>query len=688
MLYPTATSTGAVPSAGRGDYTPLMHPTQLGPYALSSLLGRGGMGAVYEAVDRGTGRAVAVKTLATHLGDDPGLRKRFATEIETLKSLRHPCIVELLAFGEDDGQPYFAMELVRGRSLEQLLRSGRRFTWRETVEVALAVTRALKSAHDHGVVHRDLKPANLLFPDTPLGDATVKLADFGIARLFGSAGHTLEGMIVGTADYMAPEQAAGGAVDHRVDLYALGLVMFAMLAGRPPFQGGHVTDVLKRQRNEPAPRVSSRVAEVPPELDELIDRLLAKDPAKRPASALAVGRQLAVIAAAPDPPRDAAAAAGPVVDPGVTFAPSGGATDCDESRRGTAAGTRSAALPAHAIDLEAPTQDLTRGETAPPVPAVIPGTRTGEIAADAPTMPMPTKPEPTSGRPDPATGLPRRATVPTHDGGQAAAPRTTRFTTVEELDRVSRAEAAARARRDLAIRLIAALGLVAVVAGLGYALLRPPTGDELHARIRTIADDAAADLRDARPLIERFLAEHASDPRAAGVRTLDRQLDLDMLEKRARRRRDDDDPALTPLEREYRAAMAREEESPLACAAALAAILALHADDATAPPAADAPPESQPGLWLDLVRRQLARVEPLADREREQDVDRAAESLAEAADLAADAAVAPDDAAREALLRRRRALLSGVVEIYASRPHVAPAVAEARRLLSTPEPTP
>ena len=666
-----------------------MHPTQLGPYAISSLLGRGGMGAVYEAVDRGTGRAVAVKTLGTHLGDDSGLRRRFAGEIETLKSLRHPCIVELLAFGEDDGQPYFAMELVRGRSLEQLLRAGRRFTWRETVEVALAVTRALKSAHDHGVVHRDLKPANLLFPDAPTGDATVKLADFGIARLFGSAGHTLDGMIVGTADYMAPEQAAGGAVDHRVDLYALGLVMFAMLAGRPPFQGGHVTDVLKRQRNERAPRVSSRVADVPAELDELIDRLLAKDPAKRPASALAVGRQLAVIATtAGVPPDDGAADADLVVDPGLTLGPSGGATDCDESRRGTAAGTSRSALSGNALDLDAPTQDLARGETTPPAAAVILGNRTGEITSDDPTMPMPTTPAPASGIAASPTGLPKRATVPAHDGGQAPASRTTRFTTVEELERASRAEAAARDRRDLVIRIIAAVGLLSMVASVGYTLLRPPTADELHARIRAIADDASADLRDARPLIEQFLAEHGADPRAAGVRGLDRQLDLDSLEKRARRRRDDTDPALTPLEREYRSAMAREDESPLACAAALTAILALHADEATGPPAADAAPESQPGLWLDLVRRQLARVEPLADREREQDVDRAAETLAEAADLAADAAVATDAAARDALLSRRRALLTGVVEIYASRPHVAAAVAEARRLLSTPESTP
>jgi len=654
-----------------------MPPTQLGPYSISTLLGRGGMGAVYEAVDRSTGRTVAVKTLVTHFGDDSAGRKRFAGEIETLKSLRHPCIVELLAFGEEDGQPYFAMELVRGRSLEQLLRAGRTFTWRETVDVALAITRALKSAHDHGVVHRDLKPANLLFPDEPSGDATVKLADFGIARLFGSSGHTISGMIVGTAEYMAPEQAAGAAMDHRVDLYALGLVMFAMLSGRPPFHGGQVTDVIKRQRNEPPPRIASRVADVPPELDDLIDRLLAKDPAKRPAGALAVGRQLAVIATTAGlaaPP----ATAPPSLDPGVTLGPASAPTDCDESRRGTVAGTGDSAAPQRPdpLDLEAPTKDFTQGETAAPVAAIIPG----DSSTDAQTMPMPT-------RPDPHTSLPQRVTEPAPDASPATASRATRFTTVEELERVSRAEAAAQEKRDLVIRILAATGLCALVAAAAYALLRPPTADELHARIAAIANDPEADIRDARPLIDQFLEEHAADARATDIREHDRRLDLDTLEKRARRRRDDD-RAMMPLEREYRAAMAREDESPLACVAALEAILALHADDAVATPAADAAPEAQPALWLDLVRRQLERLGPLADREREQDAAQAAETLTEAAALAAEAATATDDAARAALLERRRVLLTGIVEIYASRPHVMSEVAEARRLLAPPGATP
>ena len=634
-----------------------MHPSQLGPYEIAKPIGRGGMGTVYEAVDHGTGRSVAVKTLAAHLGDDPGLRKRFAAEIETLKSLQHPCIVQLLAFGEEDGQPYFAMELVRGRSLEQVLRSGRTFDWRETVGIAIDITRALKSAHDHGVVHRDLKPANLLFPEEPSADAAVKLADFGIARLFGSSCHTMAGTIVGTAEYMAPEQATGGPVDHRVDLYALGLVIYAMLTGRPPFHGGEATDIIRRQRTEAPPRVSTRVAGIPTELDALIERLLAKEPAKRPASALAVGRMLASIATEVGamPPEPAV----PASDPGITLGP------------------------ADAIDLAAPTQDGARVETAASDPNVIAvNPASDSVRADVQTMPMPTTPQ------APSPGLPQRVTVSAAAAGSPH-PRVNRFTTLEELNRTSREEAGARARQEFVLRSIAAASILALVVGAAYVLLRPPTADELHTRVRAIADAANADLRDARPLIEQFLERHGDDSRAAAIRELDRTLDLDSLEKRARRRRSDDDE-MSPLEREYRAAMAREDESPLACVAALEAVLTLHESDpqtATSLPAT-APPESQPALWLALVQRQIDRLEPQADREREQDVARAATVLAEAATLAVEAESADDPAVTSRLLERRRELLEGLVEIYASRPHVTEAVAEARSLLTPPTPTP
>jgi len=656
-----------------------MHPTQFGPYTISAPLGRGGMGSVYEAVDATTGRTVAVKTLAAHLGDDPGLRKRFAGEIETLKSLRHPCIVQLLAYGEEDGQPYFAMELVRGRSLEQLLRSGRRFSWRETVDTALDVSRALKSAHDHGVVHRDLKPANLLFLDEPAADAHVKLADFGIARLFGATGQTMAGMIVGTAEYMAPEQAAGGPIDQRVDLYALGLVMFAMLTGRPPFQAAQVTEVLHLQRSELAPRVSSRVPDVPRELDELIDRLLAKDPAKRPASALAVGRMLSAIAALDGTTADpgvVAAAAVPAASTrqGVarTEAGSHGTTHHD-AVRGDAATDPGIEEPA--IDLLAATRGFTAADTSTPQAAV--GQGDAPAAAGEPTLPLPTKGA------VPAS-LARRPTEPAADGGSTPPSRASRFTTVEQLFAAARAEAEAEARREGWLRAGVAAVIAAVLATGGYLLLRQPSADELHARIAAIATAPDGDLRDARPLIDRFLERFPSDARAVGIRDLDRTLDLDMLERRAGRRRRRDDPDMTPLEREYRAAMEREEESPLACTAALEAILALHAADAATPaPVAGSEPEDDPALWLALVRRQIARLEPVAAQERSEDVARAGATLEEAAKLATEAAAADDDA-RAALETRRGSLLRGIIEIYGSRPHVAEAVARAKALLAEP----
>lgn len=598
-----------------------MEPTRLGPYVIRERIGRGGMGAVYEAEHEATGEVVAVKTLAAACSDDAGLKRRFATEIETLKALRHPGIVRLLAFGEEEGRPYFAMELVRGRSLEQLLREGRRFSWRETVATAQEVTRALKAAHDHGVVHRDLKPANLLFPDDPAAGATVKLADFGIARLFGDAGHTLAGTIVGTAEYMAPEQAAGLPADHRADLYALGLVMFAMLAGRPPFRGGEVRQLIERQRAEAPPRIATLVPDMPAELDALVARLLAKDPARRPASALALGRLLSAI---------------------ESLHPPGGPAPAAQAVVGTSP-----------VDLLAETLAVAASQS----PAVIPADATRrEVAADAVT------------RESPATGR-GEATTPHAAGSAAPAPSRTRFTTVADLDRLAHEDAARTARRDGVWRAIAAIVSCVALAAAAWLGLRPETADDLHARIMAIADDETADLRDARHSIDRFLARHASDPRAAAVRDLARRLDLDALERRARRRPPASRPP-GPLERDYRAAMAREPESPSACRAALEAILDVHAKAAAQEPDGE--------LWLALVRRQLDRLAPLAEREQADDLARAEAALAEAATLARQSAATADPDRRAALTARRRDLLASLVEMYASRPHAAAAVARAR----------
>jgi serine/threonine-protein kinase len=245
------------------------------------------MGTVYMAVDESTGTQAAVKVLSPALAAVENFRERFGAEIESLKKLRHPNIVQLRGYGEQDGRLFYVMELVEGQSLQDELRRGRRFTWRDVTHISIAICAALKHAHDHGVVHRDLKPGNLLITR----DEQIKLCDFGIAKLFGSTKITT-GSVVGTADYMAPEQGEGKPVGPRTDLYSLGSVMYALLAGRPPFVGKSVAEVVHKVRFETPLPVSRLADEVPIELEQLIERLLEKDPQKRVPTALAVSHRL------------------------------------------------------------------------------------------------------------------------------------------------------------------------------------------------------------------------------------------------------------------------------------------------------------------------------------------------------------------------------------------------------------
>jgi serine/threonine-protein kinase len=183
---------------------------------------------------------------------------------------------------------FYAMELVEGTSLEEELQSGRRFDWQKVTHVGIQISRALKHAHDSGVIHRDIKPANLLLTST--GD--VKLSDFGIAKFFGATGLTSDGGVPGTAEYMAPEQADGRPVTHRSDLYSLGGVLYALLAGRPPFRARSIPEMLQLQRfAEPEP-VQRLCPDVPKELASIVAQLLEKDPERRIVSAMILGRRL------------------------------------------------------------------------------------------------------------------------------------------------------------------------------------------------------------------------------------------------------------------------------------------------------------------------------------------------------------------------------------------------------------
>lgn len=261
---------------------------QMGPFRLEKMLGRGGMGAVYIGRHQETGDRMAVKVLVPMLADDEPFRDRFKGEVEALKKLLHPNIVKLQGYGEDDGHLYYVMELVEGRSLQDELAAGRRFSWREVTRIGVEIARALKHAHDRGIVHRDLKPANLML------DATeqVKLTDFGIAKLYGGTSMTSDGSVMGTADYMAPEQAEGKNTTSRCDLYSLGSVLHALLAGRPPFAGRNLPEVLERLRKEPPIPIRRLAPDTPEELENIILQLLEKDPAKRIPTAVAVANRL------------------------------------------------------------------------------------------------------------------------------------------------------------------------------------------------------------------------------------------------------------------------------------------------------------------------------------------------------------------------------------------------------------
>src|SRR4051812_34440353 len=269
-----------------------MQLTRLGPYEMEKPLGRGGMGSVYAATDSQTGQRVAIKALTPQLAMAEGFREKFESEIESLKTLKHDGIVRLYGYGEQDGVLFYSMELVEGISLEDELKAGRRFNWREVTNIAVQLSLALKHAHDHGIIHRDIKPANILLH----GDEHVKLADFGIARLFGTTSLTTAGGVLGTADYMSPEQADGRPVTARCDQYSLGGVMYALLTGRPPFRAKNLPQMLQLQRFANPEPVRRYAPETPEQLERVVMQLLAKDPADRFPNTQVLARHLQAMA--------------------------------------------------------------------------------------------------------------------------------------------------------------------------------------------------------------------------------------------------------------------------------------------------------------------------------------------------------------------------------------------------------
>ena len=296
-----------------------------GRYRVESHLAHGGMATVYLGTDTRLDRTVALKIMHAELANDEDFVRRFVAEARSVAKLSHPNVVTVYDQGADGRILYLAMEYVPGRTLRDLLHERTRLRPREALDIIEGVLSGLAAAHAAGIAHRDVKPENVL-----LGDArSIKVADFGLARLLSDVTHTKSGLLIGTAAYLAPEQVAGGRADFRTDVYAAGIMLFELLTGRQPFTGDTPLAVAYRHVNEAVPAPSSLVPGLPPALDSLVALATSRNPDLRPADAgqflraISGARQGLPLDVPPPAPYTAPAGALPGAAPGLPGAAPG-----------------------------------------------------------------------------------------------------------------------------------------------------------------------------------------------------------------------------------------------------------------------------------------------------------------------------------------------------------------------------
>lgn len=474
-------------------------PTFLGPYRLGELLGRGGMGSVYSGVHNKSGEKVAVKLISAEVADEMRFRRRFDAEIETLKRLRHDGIVRLIGYGEEDGQLFYSMELVEGEPLQKRIRRLKRLDWMPTIDISIQICAALKHAHDIGVIHRDLKPANLLLTK----DDTVKLVDFGIAKIFGFGDQTVAGSILGTADYMAPEQATDAGITSRTDLYALGSVMYAMLAGRAPFKGKRITQVIEAlKRDKPIP-LEMVTPDAPEALVELVHELLQKRPQDRPPTALAVMNRLKAMRA------------GLLHQQTIL-----GGSDETAVKDGSNRGASKSSVPKSNVPGADSTHDGAANSNGPRPDA---GTMHGSLP-------------PAAQQNEHTIAAPALDTFKDEKDDQSTEPieRTTHFQTVDKSPSESgvfkhpEPESTSKFMQVLSIGVMCSILLLGALVAL-YAL-KKPSADELFDQINATA--GSGNLSDARPMIDQFLKLYPDDEHYEDVRSMDLSLSVAAVIKR------------------------------------------------------------------------------------------------------------------------------------------------------------
>jgi serine/threonine-protein kinase len=616
-----------------------MQIERLGPYQIVGKLGRGGMGTVYEGVNLETGEPAAVKLLSAALAEEEGFRDRFAAEIETLRKLNHPNIVKLFGFGEENTHLFYAMELIDGNSLEEELSRGRRFDWREVVRIVIEICRALRHAHDRGVIHRDIKPGNLLLAS----NGQVKLSDFGIARLFGNTRLTSAGSVLGTAEYMAPEQAAGKPVDQRADLYSLGAVMYVLLARRPVFKGKSLGEVLYKQQFETPEPLHQHNDDIPNELERIILQLLEKDPARRIPNATILGRCLeAMQHALPSPALTMPADASYYQDQ----PPSDKSTEADD---------------ASAVLQPGETwEDLLIKESELPDTQV--------FLAPSQSSAPPSDPQSVPDLPD---TLSTEAISP-----QTIAPADAETKSTGHFVPVS-PEELGKDETDESKPAIISLQTWALLAGLllvGFGVLyflQPPTPDSLYARIAPhTVDGKIESLGLAEDDIRAFLEQFPNDPRASKLRKFQHEIDLDALERQFNHRVNGyvGTEDLLPIERAYLEVISYERISPEQCIAKLQALVDLYQySSEMAGPTGDC---------LTLAHRRMEQLKKDIEKYAPQQLDIIRKRLDEA-----DSLLSTDPKHAQAMYR-------AVIELYTDKPWAADVVRRAQTALDKISPLP
>ena len=607
-------------------------PEVLGPFRLVRLLGQGGMGAVYEAVQNGTPDLVALKVLLSPADEDSVRRERFEAEIDTLKRLRHPNIVRLIGFGEAEGFRYFAMEYVDGSPLDTHMRRKRRFTWEEAVHIGVNTARALRHAHDRGIIHRDIKPANILLS----AKGEIKVSDYGIAHLFGGQRMTALDTVIGTLEYMSPEQASSGPITPRTDLFSLGAVLYAVLTKTPPFplEKKSLPELLNKFREGPAESARLRRPDLPRDLDALLSDLLEISPDKRPPNAQIVQRRLEAILE-----KHAA--------PGGLARFFDAEEDADEGEYDP---SRAETLLAESVS--SPSRvDLASAETVADASAAPDADRTittGILSEQARSESLSLEwdaSDPVSTSEE--TRVDRSAPLP-------------EFTAVpeEEFDPYSVQERPPY----LSLRTLI-FSLFLLLAGTALVLaLRRPSADRLYGRIESCLDGVSSEnesdyidaLRLARGDMSKFLALYPNDPRADRVRRLSGDLEYASLESRLARLAERSifrrEPTGSLIEAAYIEALRAAERDPDEGVRKFRAFLDIFERDES-----QTSPYSVPAQCVRLARRRLERLEKGIKHQEDSERDLVVEQLEYARALEA------TDPARAARIR------SGLREFYGNR---------------------